>query len=146
VAFGGALYLAHHGRELPDHRAFRGEPAELRSPTGILAEARELRGRALIEIGLLALIATPVARVVFSLAAFARERDRVFVAITLLVLVVLLYSLLCGGARSALACALEADPTASLSARTSRTAHPCISRRAAGAPAAPRRPTRRRVR
>ena len=48
---------------------------------------------ALILAGLLILIATPVARVVFSLVAFALERDRVYVAITAIVLLALLYSI-----------------------------------------------------
>jgi uncharacterized membrane protein len=47
----------------------------------------------LIQLGLLLLIATPVARVVFSVAGFAIERDWMYVVITLLVLLTLLYSL-----------------------------------------------------
>ena len=48
---------------------------------------------AVILIGLLLLIATPVARVIFSLVAFALEKDRVYVAITAAVLTILLYSI-----------------------------------------------------
>jgi uncharacterized membrane protein len=48
---------------------------------------------ALIQLGLFLLIATPVARVILSVAAFAVERDRVYVAITTLVLAILLYSI-----------------------------------------------------
>jgi uncharacterized membrane protein len=97
VASGGALYLARHGADLPDYRVFHGEPADLRSPAGLLAGARELHGRILIQLGLLVLLATPVARVALSLAAFARERDGLYLGVTLLVLLVLLYSIL--GAR-----------------------------------------------
>ena len=39
------------------------------------------------------LILTPVARVAFSVAAFALERDWTYVAITLIVLAILVYSL-----------------------------------------------------
>jgi len=39
------------------------------------------------------LIATPVARVAFSVVAFLMQRDRTYVAITLIVLAVLLFSL-----------------------------------------------------
>jgi uncharacterized membrane protein len=45
-----------------------------------------------LKIGLLTLIATPVARVVFCLAASAIERDRMYMGFTLAVLAVLLYS------------------------------------------------------
>jgi len=45
-----------------------------------------------IQVGLLILIATPVARVVFSLVAFGIERDKVYVGITLAVLAILLFA------------------------------------------------------
>jgi uncharacterized membrane protein len=48
---------------------------------------------AVIQLGLLILIATPVARVIFSLVGFVLERDRVYVAITLAVLAILAYSI-----------------------------------------------------
>lgn len=51
------------------------------------------RGRALIQLGLLLLIATPVSRVAFSVFAFERQRDWTYVGITLAVLAVLVYSL-----------------------------------------------------
>jgi uncharacterized membrane protein len=90
---GGAIYLVRHGQQPFDYRLFRGEPSDLRSPLGILADALAGRGRGLIQLGLLLLIATPVARVVFSVFAFAMQRDRLYVAVTLLVLAVLLFSL-----------------------------------------------------
>jgi uncharacterized membrane protein len=98
VIVGGLVYLTHHGTEVPDHRAFRGEPHDLRSLTGIARDAAELRGSGLIQLGLLVLIATPVARVVFSAFAFVRQRDWTYVVITLIVLAVLTYSLLSGSA------------------------------------------------
>ena len=55
--------------------------------------AAAVRGRAIIQLGLLLLIATPVARVAFSLVAFLRERDRAYVLITSFVLALLLVSL-----------------------------------------------------
>jgi uncharacterized membrane protein len=72
---------------------FAGEPPELRTIAGILAGVRTFHGRNIIQLGLLVLIATPVARVAFSVVAFALERDWLYVGITLLVLVVLLFSL-----------------------------------------------------
>lgn len=93
VALGAAIFLARHGGELPPYRVFRGEPTDLRTLSGILAQALSFRGRNIIQLGLLLLIATPVARVAFSIAAFALERDRLYVIVTLLVLAVLLFSL-----------------------------------------------------
>jgi uncharacterized membrane protein len=82
-----------HGSDLPDYRAFRGEPADLRSLVGIAADALSFRSRGLIGLGLLVLIATPVARVAFSVYSFLRLRDFKYVLITLIVLALLLYSL-----------------------------------------------------
>lgn len=94
VLFGGILYLAHHGSGHADYHVFRGEPRDLRTPTLTVREAFSGRPQAVIELGLLLLILTPIARVVFSVVAFARERDVMYVAMTLIVLAVLLYSLL----------------------------------------------------
>jgi uncharacterized membrane protein len=93
VLGGGVLYLARHGTEPTDYRDFQGEPADLCSPIGIVADALALQGRGLIQLGLLLLIATPVARVAFSVFAFARQRDAIYIAATLIVLALLLYSL-----------------------------------------------------
>ncbi len=96
VLLGGLLFVARHGGELPAYHVFRGEPSDLRSVAGIVRDAADISGRGLIQFGLLLLIATPVARVVFSVGAFALERDGRYVAITLLVLAVLVYSLAFG--------------------------------------------------
>ncbi len=53
-----------------------------------------LRPVAIAQAGLVALVATPVVRVAASVVAFAMEGDRLYVAITLTVLAILLASLL----------------------------------------------------
>ncbi len=93
VVIGGTLYLTRHGLASPSYHSFRGEPAELRQVSGIVHAAIEGRGRALIQLGLLLLIATPIARVAFAAVAFALERDHLYTAIALLVLAILLVSL-----------------------------------------------------
>ena len=96
VAVGGVLFLFRYGSTPPDHRVFHGEPADLRSVTGIVLDAIALRRRGIIQLGLLLLIATPIARVAFSLAAFWLQHDGKFVLITLVVLTGLVYSLFSG--------------------------------------------------
>jgi uncharacterized membrane protein len=71
-------------------------PDGLDSVHGVVGGALELRSRWVVQLGLLLLIATPIARVGLSLAAFARQRDGTYVAITALVLALLLFSLLGG--------------------------------------------------
>jgi uncharacterized membrane protein len=93
VLAGAALYLVRHPAPATNYRVFQGEPAELRTVTGIFHEALAFRGRGLIQLGLLLLIATPIARVAFSLLAFLYERDWTYVLVTLIVLGLLFYSL-----------------------------------------------------
>jgi uncharacterized membrane protein len=93
VLTGGVVYLVRHGGERPHYRLFEGEPADLRSPRGIVEEAATFSGRGIIQLGLLLLVGTPVARVFFSALAFGRQRDFIYVLLTLIVLAVLLYSL-----------------------------------------------------
>jgi uncharacterized membrane protein len=97
VAAGGALFLLRHGAEpAPDRRVFVPLPPELARSDKIVEGVLQGSGRALIQFGLLLLIATPVVRVGFSALAFARQGDRTYVAITLVVLAVLLYGLFSG--------------------------------------------------
>lgn len=94
VLAGAAAYLWRHGGELPAYHHFQGEPAYLRQVSSIVRAALTFDARGVIQLGLLLLIATPIARVVFSAYAFAHERDRFYVAVSLVVLAVLLYSLI----------------------------------------------------
>jgi uncharacterized membrane protein len=97
VACGAAIYLVRHGRSPADYRVFRGEPSEFRNLSGIVHSAFTFHGRGIIQLGLLLLIATPVARVAFAIWGFAAEHDRMYMVFTGIVLVVLLYSLLGSG-------------------------------------------------
>lgn len=93
---GGILYLVRFGSETADYRTFRGVPHGLDSVSGVVTGAAGLHGRWIIQLGLLLLIATPVARVALSLVAFALQRDRTYVAITAVVLSLLIFSLIGG--------------------------------------------------
>ena len=93
VLLGATLYLTRHGHDAIDYSTFRGEPESLKLPSEIARDAFGMSGRAIIQLGLLLLIATPVARVAFSVVAFAIEHDRMYIVVTLIVLVILLYSL-----------------------------------------------------
>jgi len=97
VLWGACIYLFRHAHEPADYRIFRGEPSEFRTIPGVIQSVINGRGRGLIQLGLLLLIATPIARVAFSVVGFAIERDRMYVAFTVIVLAILLYSLLGSG-------------------------------------------------
>jgi uncharacterized membrane protein len=93
VFVGGIIYFVQQGLVMPDYKVFRAGPEELRTIPGIMKDAFHLRGKGVIQLGLLVLIATPVARVIFSLFAFLRRRDAMYTVITLIVLVTLSISL-----------------------------------------------------
>ncbi len=99
VLAGAVIYLVRHGGEAAAYGVFVGQPRTYREIGGILRESAGFHGRGLIMAGLILLVATPVARVVFSIVAFLRERDSVYVAVTLFVLAVLLFSVFWLGLR-----------------------------------------------
>ena len=86
VAAGGIWYLVAVGAAPADFRHFHATPG-WRLWTALTGP------EIVILAGLLILVATPIARVGFSLVAFALEHDFIYVGITLLVLIVLLYSI-----------------------------------------------------
>jgi uncharacterized membrane protein len=90
---GMTLYLRGAGKQVADFQVFRGEPFDLRSAPAIVAAALAGRREAIIQLGVVILIVTPIARVLLSLIAFALQRDRTYVVVTLIVLVVLLSGL-----------------------------------------------------
>ena len=90
---GGVWHLMQAGGGAPDLRVFRAEPAELRSVAGVLRGAGAGSPAAVIQLGLLLLIATPIARVALAAVAFATQRDRTYAVISLIVLAVLAASL-----------------------------------------------------
>jgi uncharacterized membrane protein len=94
VLAGGIFYLYQHGNVFPHYQTFQGEPPYLRALGGILSSAMSLDSRGIIQLGVLLLVLTPVARVAFSVAVFAIQRDRLYVGVTLFVLGVLLYNLI----------------------------------------------------
>ncbi len=93
---GGIAHLVRHAGDVPSYVTFRGEPSALRHVTEVIAGAVSLRTDALIQAGLLLLIAVPILRVAVSVVAFALERDWLYVIVTMLVMGVLLFSLLGG--------------------------------------------------
>lgn len=101
VLFGGAYFLIRHGNEPVNYHVFKAQKFSDHYIVEIVRGALQLSGRSIIQFGVLCLIATPIVRVVVSLLGFALERDRTYVLITSLVLVILLYSLISGATGTA---------------------------------------------
>lgn len=100
VVLGAVLSFIHH----PDYLTSTDQLKRLTEPgaafphtlADLASGLRSLRGQAIIGIGLLLLIATPVARVAISVVAFAYQRDRTFVIVTSSVLALLMLSFVLG--------------------------------------------------
>jgi uncharacterized membrane protein len=94
VFAGGILYLIQDGSQAVNYWTFIAGGQDIRTLRGIVKLAAHFDSRGLMQLGLLLLIATPVARVVMAIAGFALERDRLYVVVSSIVLAVLLFSLL----------------------------------------------------
>jgi uncharacterized membrane protein len=94
VIAGAAMLLTQRGGTIASYGTFRGAPDALRSLRGIVRTAASLDSAGIIQLGLVLLIATPVARVGLTLVAFAMRRDRIYTILTAVVLALLLFGLL----------------------------------------------------
>jgi uncharacterized membrane protein len=98
VLIGGAMLLAQYGGNPASFAKFSGEDPLLKSIGSILHGVATGSSRAIVQLGLVLLVATPVARVALTLGAFLLQRDRLYVVVTTTVLVLLLYGLIWGRA------------------------------------------------
>jgi uncharacterized membrane protein len=97
VTAGGAYYLARHGQQaVPPYHAFKGEKIGFTTFSGILEGFLGFQPRAIIQLGVLVLIATPILRIAFSLVGFVLEKDKLYIVITSIVLCIMLVSMFGG--------------------------------------------------
>lgn len=93
---GMVLHLvADHARPMHD-ATFHGEPGGLRQVDAIVAGAFAGHPTAIVQLGVLLLVATPIARVAASVVSFTLQRDALYVGVTLVVLSALMVGLLSG--------------------------------------------------
>ncbi|MBI3828413.1 MAG: DUF1634 domain-containing protein [Planctomycetes bacterium] len=100
VLLGTVLSFIHH----PDYTTSKEELALLTQPGAtfphsimeVFTDARAGHGQAIVIVGLVFLIATPVLRVAISIFAFMYQHDRAYVVITTVVLILLLASFALG--------------------------------------------------
>jgi uncharacterized membrane protein len=95
VIIGGMVYLYRHGSEAPNHKNFIQQPPFVQL-NGILQGILDFHGRSIIQAGIVLLIATPILRIIFSTISFALEKDRLYVVISLVVLLIIVLSSLSG--------------------------------------------------
>src|SRR5581483_443453 len=75
VVIGGILYLFRHGYSMPEYHSFKKIPDFISDPKGVINGVLAFKGQAIIQLGIVLLIATPVMRVVFACIGFLLEKD-----------------------------------------------------------------------
>lgn len=96
VFCGGLIYVYRHGHETASYYSFKGEPDFLKSIKGIFEGVLAFKSRAIIQTGIIVLIATPIVRILLSIYSFLLEKDYRYVIITLIVLGIIITSMLSG--------------------------------------------------
>ncbi len=97
VLAGGVLYLVRHHADPARFHTFVAGGSNISSLSGIVQAVAHGDSVAIMQIGLLLLVLTPITRVAFALVGFFLERDRLYTAVSLIVLVILLFSLIHAG-------------------------------------------------
>lgn len=98
VLIGGIFFIARHGQTVESYHVFKGIPDYLQHPSTLFAAAGGLSGQAIIQIGIILLILTPIFRIVFSAFGFIMEKDYMYLVISLIVLLIIFSSMLTGRA------------------------------------------------
>jgi uncharacterized membrane protein len=94
VLGGGVLYLVRHHADPVRFHTFIAGGSDLRSVSGIVGAAAHGNSAAIMQVGLLLLILTPIVRVAVAVVGFLLERDRLYTVVSLIVLVILMFSLI----------------------------------------------------
>lgn len=93
VLVGGILYLVQFGNQPIHYQVFDHHTSSLMSVSGIVRKALNLSSIGLIQFGLLVLVLTQVIRVLLTAVLFIKQRDYIFIAISLGIFFVLVYSI-----------------------------------------------------
>ena len=93
VLLGGIIFLTNQSSQTVSFSEFKPEKVKFSSVAEILSGLKTFDGLAIIQFGVLLLIFTPIARVVFSIFSFLMEKDYMYVLIGIIVLCVIITSL-----------------------------------------------------
>lgn len=94
VATGLILYLFHAGGQTVDYSEFN--PVKFPGIADVIHRLSHGEPVAIIQLGAILLIATPIARVVFAMVGYALEKDRMYVIVSLIILTVIAVSIVYG--------------------------------------------------
>jgi len=98
VFIGGIIYLYRHGQSVADYSVWKGIPGFIEHASSLVNGAFDFKEQAIIQIGIILLVATPIIRVIFSAIGFVLEKDYMYTGISILVLLIILASMISGHA------------------------------------------------
>lgn len=93
VLVGGVIFLIHNNGAITDYKVFTPELSKFSSIAKIFAGVLTLQGDAIVQFGVLMLIFTPIARIVFAIFSFSLEKDYLYVLIGFIILAIIAISL-----------------------------------------------------
>ncbi|MDN3587072.1 DUF1634 domain-containing protein [Pedobacter aquatilis] len=93
VLIGGVIFLVHNNGAIIDYKVFTPEVSKFSSVLEILKGVTSLQGDAIVQFGVLMLIFTPIARIVFAIFSFSLEKDYLYVLIGFIILAIIAISL-----------------------------------------------------
>jgi len=93
VLIGGAIFLIHNKGAITDYKVFKPELNKFSSIVAIFRGVLSFQGDAIVQFGILMLIFTPIARIVFAIFSFLIERDYLYVFIGMIILAIITISL-----------------------------------------------------
>jgi len=93
VLIGGVIFLIHNKGVITDYKVFKPELAKFSSIAAIFKGVLTFQGDAIVQFGILMLIFTPIARIVFAIFSFLIERDYLYVLIGFIILAIITISL-----------------------------------------------------
>ncbi len=94
VVAGLLLYLFQRGEGAVNYTEFN--PLRFQGFAHLFQGLSNADYHAVIQLGVMVLIATPVMRVVLALIGFALEKDRLYVTVSMIILCVILFSIIYG--------------------------------------------------
>ncbi|MFC4212914.1 DUF1634 domain-containing protein [Pedobacter lithocola] len=93
VLIGGSIFLIHNKGAITDYKVFKPELSKFSSINAIFKGVLTFHGDAIVQFGILMLIFTPIARIVFAIFSFLIEKDYLYVLIGLIILAIITVSL-----------------------------------------------------
>jgi uncharacterized membrane protein len=94
VVAGLILFLFQYGREMTAYGTF--DEKQIFHFSEFYHDLKQGDSKAIMQLGVMVLIATPIARVLFTMIGFWLEKDRMYTIIALIVLCIIAFSLMFG--------------------------------------------------